>query len=73
MTESFDQKINALIEKEREILKKISIAKRAMASQQLLAQLQFLLEECRMQQAELRMLKSADTKNSSFDDFLSIG
>lgn len=73
MTESLDQKLNGLIEREREILKKISVAHRAMASPQVMGQLQFILEECRIAQLEIRQLKAADNKNSGFDDYLSIG
>lgn len=73
MTESLDQRLNALIEREREILKKMSVASRAMASPQVIGQMNFLLEECRMQQAEIRQLKSTNNKDSSFDDYLSIG
>jgi len=73
MTDNLDQKLNSLIEKEREILKKISIASRAMASQQIMAQLNFLLEECRFEQVEIRQLKGGKGKDSTFDDYLSIG
>lgn len=72
MTDTPESKLNALIEREREILKKMNVATRAMASPQVIGQLDFLLQECRMQQAELRMLKNQN-KDSSFDDFLSIG
>lgn len=71
-TDTPEAKLNALIEREREILKKMNVAARAMASPQVIGQLDFLLQECRMQQAELRILKNQN-KDSSFDDFLSIG
>lgn len=74
MTEkTLDQKLHALIEREREILKKISIAYRAGASEGVMGQLDFMLEECRADQMEMRMLLKSDKKDSGFDDFLSIG
>ena len=74
MTEkTLDQKLHALIEREREILKKISIAYRSGASEGVMGQLDFMLEECRADQMEMRMLLKSDKKDSGFDDFLSIG
>jgi hypothetical protein len=74
MTEkTLDQKLHALIEREREILKKISTAYRAGASEGVMGQLDFMLEECRADQMEMRMLLKSDKKDSGFDDFLSIG
>jgi len=68
-----EQRLNALQEREREILKKLNVAHRAMASETVIAQLQFLLEDCRFQQFELRQLRKTDEKESGFDDYLSIG
>jgi hypothetical protein len=74
MTEkTLDQKLHSLIEREREILKKISVAYRAGASEGVMGQLDFMLEECRADQMEMRMLLKSDKKDSGFDDFLSIG
>jgi hypothetical protein len=74
MTEqTLDQKLHSLIEREREILKKISVAYRAGASEGVMGQLDFMLEECRADQMETRMLLKTDRKDSGFDDFLSIG
>jgi hypothetical protein len=74
MTEqTLDQKLHSLIEREREILKKISVAYRAGASEGVMGQLDFMLEECRADQMETRMLLKSDRKDSGFDDFLSIG
>jgi hypothetical protein len=74
MTEqTLDQKLHSLIEREREILKKISVAYRAGASDGVMGQLDFMLEECRADQMETRMLLKSDRKDSGFDDFLSIG
>lgn len=72
--ETPEQRLNALIEREREILKKLNVANRAMASESVIMQMQFLLDECRLQQDELRLLqKSNGSSNQGFDDFLSIG
>ncbi len=73
--ETPEQKLNALIEREREILKKMNVANRAMASETVIFQLQFLLDECRMQQDELRLMQKVNVNgnNQGFDDFLSIG
>ena len=72
--ETPEQRLNALIEREREILKKLNVANRAMASESVIMQMQFLLDECRMQQDELRAMQKANgASNQGFDDFLSIG
>jgi len=72
--ETPEQRLNALIEREREILKKLNVANRAMASESVIMQIQFLLDECRMQQDELRAMQKANgASNQGFDDFLSIG
>jgi hypothetical protein len=71
--ETPEQKLSALIEREREILKKITIANRAMASETVIGQMQYLLDECRLQQEELRVMQKANNSNQGFDDFLSIG
>lgn len=72
--ETPEQKLNALVEREREILKKLNIANRAMASETVIAQIQFLLDECRMHQDELRVMQKVNgSNNQGFDDFLSIG
>jgi hypothetical protein len=74
MTEkTLDQKLHALIEREREILKKISVAYRAGASSGVMGHLEFMLEECRADQMDTRLLLKSDKKDSGFDDFLSIG
>lgn len=73
-SETTEQRLSALIEREREILKKMNVANRAMASEMVIAQMQFLLDECRIQQEELRLLQKVNgNSNQGFDDFLSIG
>ena len=71
--ETPEQRLSALMEREREILKKLNVAYRAGASEQVIAQINFLLEECRAAQFDTRQTQQADKKDSNFDDFLSIG
>lgn len=74
MTEpTLDQRLHDLVEKERQILKKISIAARAGASDGVLAQLNFMLDECRFAQFETRQIMKEGKSDAGFDDFLSIG
>ena len=74
MTEpTLDQKLHDLVEKERQILKKISVASRAGASDGVLAQLNFMLDECRFAQFDTRQMMKEGKADSGFDDFLSIG
>lgn len=74
MTEpTLDQKLHELIERERQILKKISIASRAGVSDGVLGQLNFMLDECRFAQFETRQMIKENKTDSGFDDFLSIG
>lgn len=73
MTESVDQKLNELLERERELIKKMNVAMRANANPQILSHFDFLLTEVRFQQQELRFKRKEDNKDSDFDDFLSIG
>ena len=73
MEQTIEQKINALIEREREILKKMNTARMAGASEGILGQMSFLLDECKFQQQELRMLQKSNSKDSDFDNYLSIG
>lgn len=66
-------KLNALIEQEKSLLRKMNTAIRAGANQQILGQFQFMLEECRMAQFELRVINKANNPDDKFDDYLSIG
>lgn len=69
-----NQQLQALQEREREILKKISVASRAGVSEQVMGQLNFMLDECRFQQLDIKQRASANNnKDSDFDNFLSIG
>lgn len=73
MSDEFNQRINELLEREREIMKKMNTAMRAGANDQILRHLDFLLHECKIQQQELRLLQKEKSGNDNFDDFLSIG
>lgn len=73
-TEDLSKKLNELIEREREIIKKMNIALRAGINPAILQQMQFFLDECKFAQQEVRILmKSNDADKNGFDDFLSIG
>jgi hypothetical protein len=73
MTENLDQKFNELLEREREIIKKMNVALRANANPQIISQFDFMLQEVRIQQQELRIIQKSDNKDSDFDNYLSIG
>lgn len=73
-TEDLSKKLNDLIEREREIIKKMNVALRAGVNPAILQQMQFFLDECKFAQQEVRILmKSNDADKNGFDDFLSIG
>ena len=61
-----------LQEREREILKKMSIAVRAGASQQVIDQMTWMLEEVRIQQFEFKEISKLND-GDDFNDFISIG
>ena len=72
--EDFNKRLNDLVEREREIIKKMNVALRAGASSSIIQQIQFMLEDCKAQQQEIRMVqKSKESGKDDFDDFLSIG
>jgi hypothetical protein len=63
-----------LIEREREILKKLNVAYRAGASEGVIGQMNFMLDECKFAQMDIRQKQSASSnKDSDFGNFLSIG
>lgn len=72
MADSIDQRLNELMEREREIIKKMNVAIRAQANPQVLSHFDFLLQECRIAQQELRMTQKNNDKDD-FNDYLSIG
>jgi hypothetical protein len=73
MEQTIDQKISTLIDREREILKKMNVARNAGANEQVMNQLGFMLDEVKFQQQELRFLQKSNSKDSDFDNYLSIG
>jgi len=72
MSEDINKQLATLIEREREILKKMNVAQRAGASEQIMGQLNYMLEECRFTQQDLRQLQAGKGKDD-FDNFISIG
>jgi hypothetical protein len=72
MSEDITKQLTALIEREREILKKMSLAQRAGAGEQIMGQLNYMLDECRFSQQDLRQLQAGKGKDD-FDNFISIG
>lgn len=72
MTEpTVEQQLQALMERERELIKKMNVAMRANANPQILGQFDFLLQECRIAQQELRIKQKS--AGDDFNDYLSIG
>jgi hypothetical protein len=71
----YAEQLNKLLEREREILKKIGVASRAGANEMVLAQMQFMLDECRFAQHDLRQIQAAHNqgKKDDFGGFISIG
>ncbi len=69
---STEQRLNELLERERTIIKKMNLALRAGANPQVISQFDFMLQEVRFAQQDLRQVQKAD-KGDGFDDFLSIG
>ena len=72
MSEDINKQLATLIEREREILKKMNVAQRAGAGEQIMGQLNYMLEECRFTQQDLRQLQAGKGKDD-FDNFISIG
>lgn len=75
MTEpDLNKQLNDLIERERDILKKLNVARRAGASEQIIGQINFLLSECQFAQHDIRARQSSKSgKDNDFGSFLSIG
>lgn len=68
-----EQRLQILIERERELIKKMNVALRAGANSTIISQFDFMLQECRFAQQELRIKQKSSDKDSDFDDYLSIG
>ena len=69
---STEQRLNELLERERQIIKKMNLALRAGANPQVIGQFDFMLQEVRFAQQDLRQLQKVN-KSDGFDDYLSIG
>jgi len=69
---STEQRLNDLLEREREIIKKMNLALRAGANPQVIGQFDFMLQEVRFAQQDIRQIQKAG-KSDGFDDYLSIG
>ena len=69
---NFNQRLSELQERERTIIKKMNTAMRAGASSTILEHMQFMLEENRALQFELKVIRK-EQDDDDFDDFLSIG
>jgi len=67
-----EQRLNELLERERAIIKKMNVALRAGANPQVIGHFDFMLQEVRFAQQDLRQLQKSD-KGDGFDDYLSIG
>jgi hypothetical protein len=70
---SAEQRLNELIEHERALLKKMNTALRAGANPTIIGQFEFMLQECRFAQQEIRIVQKSSDGKSDFDSFLSIG
>jgi hypothetical protein len=69
-----NKQLNDLIEREREILKKLNVARRAGASEGIIGQMMFMLDECKFAQMDIRQKQSSGAdKDSDFGNFLTIG
>ena len=75
MTEpDLNKQLNDLIEREREILKKLNVARRAGASEGIIGQMNYMLEECNLAQQDIRAKQAAGSgKDNDFGSFISIG
>ena len=69
-----NKQLNDLIEREREILKKLNVARRAGASEGVIGQMMFMLDEVKFSQMDIRAKQAASTnKDNDFGSFISIG
>jgi hypothetical protein len=69
-----NKQLNDLIEREREILKKLSVAQRAGASEGIIGQMMFMLDEVKFAQQDIRAKQTSGSgKDNDFGSFISIG
>ena len=75
MTEpDLNKQLNDLIEREREILKKMNVARRAGASDGVIGQMMYMLDEVKFEQQDIRAKQVAGSgKDNDFGSFISIG
>mgnify|MGYP007077684830 CR=1 FL=1 len=75
MTEpDLNKQLNDLIEREREILKKMNVARRAGASDGVIGQMMYMLDEVKFEQQDIRAKQAAGSgKDNDFGSFISIG
>lgn len=73
MSDNIEQQIQQLMDRERELIKKMNVALRAGANPTIISQFDFMLQECRFAQQELRVKQKSSDKDSDFDNYLSIG
>ena len=69
-----NKQLNDLIEREREILKKMNVARRAGASEGIIGQMTYMLDEVKFAQMDIRAKQAASSgKDNDFGSFISIG
>ena len=69
-----NKQLNDLIEREREILKKLNVARRAGASEGIIGQMMYMLDEVKFAQQDIRAKQAASSgKDNDFGSFISIG
>jgi len=69
-----NKQLNELIEREREILKKLNVARRAGASEGIIGQMNYMLDECKFAQQDIKAKQAAGSgKDNDFGSFISIG
>ena len=69
-----NKQVNDLIEREREILKKLNVARRAGASEGIIGQMMYMLDEVKFAQQDIRAKQAASSgKDNDFGSFISIG
>lgn len=73
MSDDYQVKLTELLEKEKTLIKKMNIALRAGSNPVIIGQFQYMLEEVRMAQFELRSLQANNKSDDGFNDYLSIG
>lgn len=70
---NYQAKLSALLEREKDLIRKMNTAIRAGANTTIMGQFQFMLEECRLAQLELTELQKTNKTDDDFNDYLSIG